>query len=149
MRSGARIHSTAIATLGLWLSVAATLPVRAETERVTACPSLSPADGQTPLIIARVVHSPEGIAGYPDADFEQRRETRTYAMWNYEPGGYREASIECGYGTQLSPARTTLGLTIPGLLLKCELVYDEPPRRPYPPIFESFWCTSRIEAPAL
>jgi hypothetical protein len=145
MRTCASLPLAMAAAFGIWMNAAAVSQALGGTEVATACPALSPGDGRTGLIYAEVVHSPEGISGHPDSDVEERRGTRTYALWNYERGGYRRASIECAYGAQSNPARDRFRFQVPGLLLKCELIYDEPARRPYPPIFQRFWCTSRIE----
>jgi hypothetical protein len=117
----------------------------AATEIVTACPATAPSDKRLPLIYARVIHSPEGESGYPDPDWEERQGSRTRSRRDFEAADFRSARIECEFGTQGNPYRASVIYPVPGLLLSCELVSNEPPSRPYPPIFEYFACTSRVE----
>lgn len=112
---------------------------------VTACPATAPSGNRLPLIYGRVIHSPEGETGYPDPDWEERQGSRTRSRRDFEAADFRAARIECKFGTQSNPYRASVIYPVPGLLLSCELVSNEPPSRPYPPIFEYFACTSRVE----
>jgi hypothetical protein len=117
----------------------------AATEIVTASPATASSDKRLPLIYARVIHSSEGESGYPDPDWEERQGSRTRSRRDFEAANFRAARIECRYGTQSNRYLASVIYPVPGLLLSCEIVSNEPPIRPYPPIFEYFACTSRVE----
>ncbi|MCA0451856.1 MAG: hypothetical protein LCH62_19130 [Proteobacteria bacterium] len=112
---------------------------------VTACPATAPSGNRLPLIYGRVIHSPEGESGYPDPDWEQHQGSRRRVRNDFELADFRAARIECRFGTQDNRYGVTAIYPVPGLLLSCESVINEPPDRPYPPIWEHFACTSRVE----
>lgn len=85
----------------------------------------------------------EIVTGYPD--WEERQGSRTRIRNDFEVADFRAARIECRYGTQSNRYLASVVYPVPGLLLSCEIVINEPPSRPDPPIFEYFACTSRVE----
>lgn len=113
-------------------------------EQAFECPRVSPVDGQTPLAFIRILHDGSASWGRPDVDEERR--TGRIVRWRNDWFSYRffDGKMNCEYGWNRRPPLHIVTIDMPGLLLRCEGEYlDPPPSRDR--LDGRQWCTTRID----
>jgi hypothetical protein len=91
------------------------------------------------------LHSGTASWGRPDPDEVRRSGRNVYSRENWVASKFFNAKMNCDYSWNRRPPFHTVTIDMPGLLLRCEDEYlDPPPSRDR--LSGRSWCTTDIDA---